>query len=175
MADAARIGPGGGMQEKEEIAAGYEGVGQPSGAAVYGHVRGQRGIGQLPEEIDIKERIRAEARFPVRADGGNGPANVGAAAQLHSMPLPIVKTKRQHRGKAGQRPGQTGGGILPARKDDERGLIAQRGFRLMDTGVHGVDSSGEEGKCGAEPGASGVRSPARERNPFSCAREHSPP
>ena len=125
------------MQNKNEIAPGHKGIGDSfGGAAVYGHVRGQRIVGQLMKEIDAEQGVRAEALFPVRTQGGDCLPDIGAALQLYGMTLAVVKADGLHRGKAGQGPGKTGGRILPSRKNDQSRLFAQGRFRLMDTGAH---------------------------------------
>src|SRR6478736_8266361 len=54
--------------------------------------------------------------------------NPRARVKLVPMALPIGKTQSLHGGEFAQRPGETGGGILPAREQDQ-GLLAVRAHR----------------------------------------------
>ena len=66
------------------------------------------------------------------------------------MALPVIKAKGADMAESFQSPGQAGGGILTAGKDDQSGLIRQRpvsGGILSEAFAHGV--TGQKGQIRA--------------------------
>ena len=60
MADIFGIGPGSGVQNEDEVAARYKGIGQTVGPVlVNGRVGGQGRVGQLAKNIEVEQGIEA--------------------------------------------------------------------------------------------------------------------
>ncbi len=136
MTDILGIGPDGGMQNEQQIAARHEAGGQPARpVGSNGRLGGQGRVGQLAENIHIQQGIRPQAGRPKRIQRGQTRAQALAAGQFHAVALPIVKAQCQNTPEPAQRPGQTGGGILPAGKDDQRLLLSKGGGGKV--GTHG--------------------------------------
>ena len=149
MADILGIGPDGGVQDEQQVAARHKGGGQtarPVGGD--GRVGSQGRVGQLAENIHIQQSIRSQTGSPERIKPGQARAQALAAGQFHAVALAVVKAEGQNALEAAQRPGQAGGGILPAGKDDQSLLLPEEsGGR--DGGAHGCAGQNWQTRAGA--------------------------
>ena len=68
--------------------------------------------------------VLAQPRFPVRLERRQPLAQARPHVELDRMALAVVEADGLHAREAFQRPGQADGGILPAGKQDERGVGA---------------------------------------------------
>lgn len=99
-----------------------------------GGLGGQGRVGQLAENIHIQQGIRSQTGGPERIKFRQSRTQTLTAGQFHVVPLAIVKAQGPDTLKAAQSPGQAGGGILTAGKDDQ-GLFLLQGSG--GNGAHG--------------------------------------
>ena len=135
MADILGIGPDSGVQDEQQIAARHERGGQAARTVGGdGGLGGQGRVGQPAENIHIQQGIRSQTGGPEQIKIRQSRTQPLTADQFHIMPLAVVKAQGLDALKAAQSPGQAGGGILTAGKDDQ-GLFLMQGRGR--SGVHG--------------------------------------
>ncbi|MDT4867012.1 hypothetical protein FQZ97_1019010 [compost metagenome] len=118
--DAAAVGERGGECEEQQVAPGHEGVGQAAFFHAEGHVAGERGFADLAEHGKVEQVVFAQALAPGGETLAQFAQNDQARLQLHAVALAVVEAERFDARVARQRVGEAGGGVLPARKEDER-------------------------------------------------------
>jgi len=110
---------------------GHEGVGQAIGIHLDRTLLGERGVGDLAEQRQVQQMIRAQPVGPLRKLRVDLRAHVEPAFKFDHMPLAVVETDRLDVRIAIKRPGQAGGGVLSSGKEDEG--MSWIGHRAMVT------------------------------------------
>ena len=108
--------------QKHQVAAGHEGVGQAILAHFDRDVAGQRGVGNLRQRRDFQRVALAELCRPIRPQRFDARQQPVAAGKFDGVALAVAEAEHFDAGKALQRPGQAGGGILPAGKQHQGGF-----------------------------------------------------
>ena len=109
--------------QKEEVAAGHEGIGQPVVPHRDLDVAGERGFAHLSQHADVEKVILAEPGPPRWKVLSDGVEDAGPDVELHAMSLAIIEADRLHAFEAVERPGQAGRRVLPARKQNQGGAL----------------------------------------------------
>ena len=118
---ATAVGQRGREVQEQQVAAGHEGVGQPVGLHFDGARFGQRGVRDLAQQTQVEQVVFAQARRPIGEGLRQFGADAATAIELDLVPLTIVKTDGFDVAVARQGPGQTGGGVLSSRENDQCG------------------------------------------------------
>src|SRR6185437_4416521 len=82
----------------------------------------QRRVADAAEHAQLDQMVLAEALGPIRRELTEGGDDGRAAGELDLVALAVVERHRLDRVEAVERPGEAGGRILPAGKDDD-GLL----------------------------------------------------
>src|SRR5690242_16065227 len=106
--------------KEQDVAAGHKGVRQPARLEADRAVAGQRRVADPPEHAEIDEVIDAEPFIPLGKVAAQAPLDRLPAIEFNPMALAVIESDRLHARKSGERPGQAGRRILPARKQHKR-------------------------------------------------------
>jgi hypothetical protein len=119
---------GRGDREEQHIAARDEGVRQAGRRQLDIHLAREGSVADLAQHRQIDDAVLAEPRGPRREFGAQARKHARPRLELDAVALPVIEADGFDPLIARERPGEAGGGVLPAREENQCAAVHPNDF-----------------------------------------------